>query len=115
MFYLGFGFGCVWKDPACDVVISSRPAVRQYCGSGGYGAVHGINICAQLPGWKPSAKNKLGWKWVSNSADVAKATSLRLAATIFGEVRARESECRWDRTHCAAARKSGWSSRATCV
>ena len=45
----------------------------------------GSTFAPELLGWKPSAKNKLGWKWVPNSADVDNATSLRLAATILDQ------------------------------
>ncbi|MGW4844663.1 NgoMIV family type II restriction endonuclease [Nocardia brasiliensis] len=40
----------------------------------------------ELLGWKPSNKNKLGWKWVPNSADVDNPTSLRLAAHVLEQL-----------------------------
>ncbi|WP_433657152.1 NgoMIV family type II restriction endonuclease [Nocardia sp. CA-128927] len=40
----------------------------------------------ELLGWKPSKKNKLGWKWVPNSADVDNPTSLRLAAHVLEQL-----------------------------
>ncbi|WP_280512569.1 NgoMIV family type II restriction endonuclease [Nocardia farcinica] len=40
----------------------------------------------ELLGWIPSRKNKLGWKWVPNSADSDNAGSLRLAAHVLGEL-----------------------------
>ncbi|GAB4584300.1 NgoMIV family type II restriction endonuclease [Nocardia sp. IFM 10818] len=46
----------------------------------------GASFRAELLGWKPSKKNKLGWKWVPNSADTDNATSLRLAAHVLGRL-----------------------------
>ncbi|CAM3165128.1 NgoMIV restriction enzyme [Williamsia muralis] len=46
----------------------------------------GSSFAPTLLGWKRSAKNKLNWAWVPNSADVDNATSLRLAATILDQL-----------------------------
>jgi len=40
----------------------------------------------ELLGWIPSKKNKLGWRWVPNSADSDNAVSLRLAACVLSEL-----------------------------
>jgi hypothetical protein len=40
-------------------------------------------FAAELAGWKPSGKNKLGWSLVPNFADVDNAESLRLAAGLL--------------------------------
>jgi len=39
-----------------------------------------------LLGWKPSAKNKLGWPLVPNFADVDNAESMRISAGVLGEL-----------------------------
>ncbi|WP_230464628.1 NgoMIV family type II restriction endonuclease, partial [Nocardia seriolae] len=39
----------------------------------------GASFSTELMGWKPSKKNKLGWRWVPNTADVDSVTSLTLA------------------------------------
>ncbi|WP_063000361.1 NgoMIV family type II restriction endonuclease [Nocardia mikamii] len=41
----------------------------------------------ELLGWRPSKKNKLGWKWVPNSADTDNVTSLLMAAHILEQIR----------------------------
>ena len=43
----------------------------------------GASFAPVLLGWKRSSKNKLGWAWVPNSADVDNPTSLRLAAAVL--------------------------------
>ncbi|GAA5084502.1 hypothetical protein GCM10023319_29560 [Nocardia iowensis] len=48
--------------------------------------VVGAPFRTELLGWKPSRKNKLGWKWVPNSADTDNATSLRLAAHVLDQL-----------------------------
>ena len=39
-----------------------------------------------LLGWKPSAKNKLGWSLVPNFADVDNAESMRIGAGMLDEL-----------------------------
>lgn len=46
----------------------------------------GAPFRTDLLGWKPSGKNRLGWKWVPNSADVDSVTSLQLAAYVLDQL-----------------------------
>jgi len=43
-------------------------------------------FAAELLGWKPSGKNKLGWPLVPNFADVDNAESMRIAAGVLDEL-----------------------------
>src|SRR6185437_8243262 len=50
-------------------------------------SIQGVEVTApfatDLVGWKVSAKNKLGWGWVPNCADVDSAESMRIAAGVL--------------------------------
>jgi hypothetical protein len=46
----------------------------------------------ELLGWKPSAKNKLGWSLVPNFADVDNAESIRIGAGVLDELGAARGE-----------------------
>lgn len=56
------------------------PASPEGCA---YGRRVGAPFATELLGWLPSARNRLGWRWVPNSADVDNALSLQLAAAVL--------------------------------
>ncbi|HLI40073.1 MAG TPA: NgoMIV family type II restriction endonuclease [Streptosporangiaceae bacterium] len=49
-------------------------------------------FAGSLLGWKPSAKNRLGWALIPNFADVDNAESMRIAAGVLDELAVRRDE-----------------------